>query len=179
MPKLSIGGQMPEFIFDTPFEKNLSFHEVAKGKKTALIFLRYYGCTLCQLDMAQYAADYGQVEAAGAQLLIVLQSAPQGIADQLEGPHALPYRIVCDPQKKIYKMFAVSPAHSKEEMAGPNTLAKLEKAKAIGYQHGAYEGDELQLPAAFVIDENNVVRYAHYGKTVDDLPDTASLAEYF
>lgn len=178
MPKLNIGGQMPDFVFDTPFEKGLSFHEVAKGKKTVLIFLRYYGCIMCQLNMAQYAADYGQVEDAGAQLLIVLQSDPQGIADQLKDPHSLPYRIVCDPQKKIYEMLAINPAHSREEMASPSALAKIEKAKAAGFEHGAYEGDPLQLPAAFVMDENNVVCYAYYGKTMDDLPDTRALVQY-
>lgn len=178
MSKLSIGGQMPEFIFDTPFEKQLSLRQETKGKRTALIFLRYYGCPLCQLDMAGYAADYGQVEALGAQLMIVLQSEPQGIADQLKDSHTLPYRIICDPQKRLYEELAINPAHTREEMAGPNTMAKIEKAKAAGYQHGAYEGEELQLPAAFVIDENNVVCYAHYGKTVDDLPDTEFLAKY-
>ena len=42
--------------------------------------------------------------------------------------------------------------------------------------HGEYEGDELQLPASFVMDQDCRLLYVHYGKTAADLPDPAQLA---
>lgn len=179
MQQLKEGQQMPEFVFNTPFEKDLSFHEVAKGKKTGLVFLRYYGCSLCQLDMGYFAEEYGKIAAAGGQLLIVIQSDPKRLADELKKPDAFPYRIVCDPQKVLYEQFSIKPAGSKEEMAGPNTMDKIMRAKDAGYQHGDYEGEELQLPAAFIVDENGIVRYVHYGKTVDDVPMVEELLKFF
>ena len=48
---------------------------------------------------------------------------------------------------------------------------------AAGYKHGACEGNELQLPAAFVVDKEGRISYAHYGKSAGDTPDVRSLAE--
>ena len=47
--RLSEGDVMPDFTFDTPFAAGQSLSKaVQKTPKTALLFLRYYGCTLCQ-----------------------------------------------------------------------------------------------------------------------------------
>ena len=57
MGKISAGDILPDFVFDTPYEKNCRLSDVAnrvKGK-TALVFLRYYGCTLCQMDIIGFA----------------------------------------------------------------------------------------------------------------------------
>ena len=37
--------------------------------------------------------------------------------------------------------------------------------------------NELQLPAAFVLDGDCKVEYAHYGKTLSDVPDAGTLAK--
>ena len=43
MPKLTVGTQMPDFTFDTPFESGRTLAETAgkTAEKTALVFLRY------------------------------------------------------------------------------------------------------------------------------------------
>ena len=98
MPKLTVGTQMPDFTFDTPFESGRTLAETA-GKtagKTALVFLRYYGCTLCQYDIHQFTAQYDKIAATGGQMLVVLQSDPAKLAGQMK-PGDLPFDIVCDP----------------------------------------------------------------------------------
>ena len=40
----------------------------------------------------------------------------------------------------------------------------------MGLSHGEYEGNELQLPAMFIIDENNKVIYSHYAEDGADIP---------
>ena len=59
----------------------------------------------------------------------------------------------------------------------PTREVKIAKATAAGYKHGAYEGNELQLPASFVVDRERRISYAHYGKSAGDTPDVRSLAE--
>lgn len=180
MVKLTVGAQIPDFHFDTPFEKDLDYAQVtSQTNRTALVFLRYYGCTLCQLDIHDFAESYSKIKDAGAQLLIVLQSEAEGIAEQLKTPDALPFRIICDPTKSLYEEFEIAPAKSKLGMTGLHTMAKIERAKKGGYVHGKYEGDELQLPAAFITDEKGTVIYAHYAKSVDDVPDTDELIKQF
>ena len=163
--RLCEGGVMPDFTIDTPFAAGLSLSEtVQKTPKTALLFLRYYGCTLCQYEMHLLAENYDQITAAGGQVLVVLQSDPAGIAEQI-GPDSLPFTI------------GIQPAASMAKMADAGTMLKIAKATAVGYKHGAYEGNELQLPASFVVDKERRISYAHYGKSAGDTPDVRSLAE--
>ena len=176
MAKLEMGQKLPEFTYDTPFERGLSMSRTAEAVqgKTALVFLRYYGCTLCQLDLRDYAKSIEQVKAAGGQLLVVLQSDPDALADQLK-EHPLPYPIVCDPEQKLYKQFEIRPAASKLGMADPKTVAKIMRARKEGLQHGAYEGEELQLPACFVVDREMNLTYVHDGKSAADVPNAGEL----
>ena len=58
-----------------------------------------------------------------------------------------------------------------------DALDKIAKVKEEGFQHGAYEGEELQLPACFVVDGNLTITYAHYGKNAADIPTVEELAQ--
>ena len=60
--KFQTGEKLDNFMFDTPFEPGLELKETAErvSGRTALLFLRYYGCTLCQLDIHRLAAGYGR-----------------------------------------------------------------------------------------------------------------------
>lgn len=176
MPQLKVGEQMPDFSFCTPFEKDRTLRETAaRAPKTALLFLRYYGCTLCQYDIHQFKVHYDEITAAGGQMLVVLQSDPERLAGQMTRED-LPFDLICDPKGELYQKFEIRPAASMEELADAKAVEKIAAAKAAGMTHGEYEGDELQLPASFVMDQDCRLLYAHYGKTAADLPDPAQLA---
>ena len=176
MPKLETGSIMPDFTYDTPFAKGLTLAQTVKAApKTALVFLRYFGCTLCQLDLHRLAQQYDTVTANGGQVLVVLQSDPDGIAAQI-GPDTFPFAIVCDPEQTLYRQFSIEAAPSKAQLADAKTLLKIAKATASGYKHGAYEGNELQLPAVFVMDAARKLSHVHYGSSAGDVPDPEQLA---
>ena len=40
----------------------------------------------------------------------------------------------------------------------------------MNFSHGDYEGDEQQLPAMFILDENGVATYVHYAANIMDMP---------
>ena len=44
------------------------------------------------------------------------------------------------------------------------------KAAACGFSHGDYEGNEQQLPAMFIVDEDRTINYVHYAKNIMDMP---------
>ncbi len=176
--RLAAGDILPEFMYDTAFETRRSFAQTAgRAGKTALIFLRYFGCTLCQYDIHRLAAGYSRITEAGGQALVVLQSSRQTIESQLQKGD-LPFEIICDPSGALYERFAVHPAASKARLADARTVVKLAKSMLAGYRHGAYEGDELQLPAAFVTDSDRRIIYAHYGRSAGDIPDASEIAEH-
>lgn len=174
---LAVGDSMEDFTYNTPFASGISFAEtLRKAPKTAVLFLRYYGCTLCQYDLHRLAEHYGELSANGGQVLVVLQSAPETIAAELT-PDALPFDLICDPKESLYIRYSVLPAATMADLVDEQTMAKIGEATAAGYTHGTYEGHETQLPAAFVVDSTGKVLYAHYGRSAGDLPGIEELTE--
>ena len=177
MAQLHAGQTMPDFTYDTPFAQGCQLSETVRKVpgKTALVFLRYYGCTLCQYDIHRYAQAYAQITAEGGQMLVVLQSDPAKLAAQLTETD-LPFAIVCDPAQKLYQMLEIHPAANKLGLLNLHTMAKIAKAQKQ-FTHGDYEGDELQLPAVFVLDGDLHLTWVHYGTAVNDVPEPEELAE--
>ena len=120
MTMLRTGDQMPDFSFDTPFEKGLRLSEVVKEVpgRTAVVFLRYYGCTLCQYDIHLFKEGYDSIRGKDGQLLVVLQSDPEKLAAQID-KDSLPFRIACDPEQELYKLPDLKAAASMEDILGP------------------------------------------------------------
>ena len=178
MAKFQVGEKLDDFSYDTPFEPGLRLKETAErvSGRTAILFLRYYGCTLCQLDIHRLMAGYERIRETGGQALVVLQSRPQTIALQVK-PGELPFDIICDPEGQLYGKYGIMAAASMEEMLDERTMEKVAQARAEGFSHGEYEGEELQLPAVVVLQRDLTVTYAHYGTSAGDVPDVEELVK--
>lgn len=176
LPK--VGDTMPDAVVDTVERKGVSLASLVGDTPTMLLFLRYSGCTLCQLDMHRLKVGYEQVRSAGGQVAVVLQSDADRLRTEVE-KEPFPFSIICDPQKSLYDEFAVWPAVNATELMGPGLMEKVQAAAEAGLVHGAYEGDELQLPAAFVLDKDLRIRWMHYGNGLGDTPSVEKMAEIF
>ena len=167
--KLSKGSTMPDFMYNTAFESGKSLYDTIDGKPTFLLFLRYLGCTTCQLDLHQLKNEYHRFAEKGAQVLVVLQSKPEVIAAEIQKGD-LPFAIICDPEQLLYKKLEINVAKNKLAMASVGTIKKINAAKKAGFTHGAYEGEELQLPAVFLLGDHGRVEYARYATNLADMP---------
>ena len=165
--------------------RSSDFYQVPEGCKAApkqrrkvlqssespalFLFLRYYGCRICQLDLRDLDQGYEAVRRAGGRVVVVLQSKREVLEAAAE-EKPFPYTVICDPDQKLYKMFEILPAADKDELKGGNAPQKAARAAELGMVHGEYEGNELQLPAAVLVDGSMTVRYAHYGENAADTP---------
>lgn len=172
-----IGDILPDFTVDTPFEKDTSLRTLIGQKNTMLLFLRYRGCSLCRLDMAMLKKNYEQIRTVNGQVIVFLQSDPEKTRADMGTPDAFPFTIVCDPTGIVYHALGVFPAVNQTELLGPKMMEKMAQAAAEGIEHGEYEGDEMQLPAAFAVTPEGKITYVHYGAEVGDTPDAAEIAE--
>ncbi|MBM7871555.1 peroxiredoxin [Clostridium pascui] len=172
--KLSIGMKAPDFNFITAWNAENNFYKNISGKKNILIFLRYYGCTACQLQILKLVKNYERFKEKDIQLFVVLQSAPETIREQ-DNKGEMPFTIICDPSQELYKLYNTSAAKNMLGLGSLNLLKKVEEAKKLGLAHGKYEGNELQLPATFVMDEEGIIKFVHYGQDAGDVPDIDEL----
>lgn len=171
--KLKTGDRFPQFTFDTHLRDDLSSTDVLNGK-TVFWVLRYIGCTVCRYDVHLIAQRYQEFKEKGAQVFVVMQSDKKHVRDDLSKDDVkLPFEIIIDPKQKIYELLDIRPAETKEEMLGDGLEQLREKgaaAREAGFVHGDYEGNEQQLPALFIVNEDGVVEYAHYASSIMDMP---------
>jgi len=63
--KLAIGDKAPDFRFKTPWDGETNFYDVAGNNPAVLIFLRYYGCPVCQMEMVKIKQEIDLVRQKG------------------------------------------------------------------------------------------------------------------
>ncbi len=174
MAKIKAGDKFPNFEFKTAYKEGLHVYDELKGK-TIFWVLRYIGCTSCNFDVAMIAADYDKFTAKNAKVFVVMQSDQAHLKADLE-KRPLPFDIISDDKMEIYKALEIKAAETKEGLApAPKDAEKFAekraKIKEMGLTHGDYEGDELQLPAFFIVEEDGTVSYVHYATSIADMPD--------
>jgi len=166
--RLIIGNKARDFKFSTPWGNEKTFYEAGGNQLVILIFLRYWGCPICRMEMTRIKNEFDLIIRKGAQLFVVLQSAPETVASEINKDD-FPFTIICDPEGRIFQLYGVEPGGLIRYLH-PAGLVAAGVAIVKGFRHGKFEGKETQLPAAFVIRDNKLIQYAHYGRNITDMP---------
>ena len=172
--KLKDGDMAPDFQFDTPWEPSRNFYKINEKNPCVLIFLRYQGCPVCQMEMARLKGKIDLFTQKKASVFVILQSSAQTVAS-LSSPEDWPFTIICDPDGVLFKQYGVAPGGIFKYLH-PAGLVAAVKATFSGFRHGKFEGKETQLPAAFVVSADHKIQYAYYGTTISDVPDPETVA---
>jgi peroxiredoxin len=170
---LAIGDKAPDFEFKTPWDDEVKFHYAVGNNPAVLIFLRYYGCPVCRMEMARIKQEIDLVRQKGWIVFVVLQSAPETIASLIRKDD-FPFTIICDPQGKVFQLYGVEAGGIIKYLHPAGLIAAI-KATCRGFMHGKFEGKETQLPAAFAMTADKVIKYAHYGENISDMPPLAKM----
>ncbi|MEG0766030.1 MAG: aminotransferase class I/II-fold pyridoxal phosphate-dependent enzyme, partial [Pseudoflavonifractor sp.] len=75
------GSELEALSIQTPWQTQAL--SAAVDRPTFLGCLRSYGCTVCQLDLRNLKQQYDKLTAAGAKAMVVLQSDPAGLREQI------------------------------------------------------------------------------------------------
>ncbi|MEH7224725.1 redoxin domain-containing protein [Bacillus sp. JJ1566] len=177
MSQLQKGMQAPNFLIETPWVKS-NLNDILGDKTTILVFLRYYGCPLCQLDIRTLAAGYEKIKENNAQVLVVLQTEADLLKEQI-GDDEMPLTLVGDPEHEIFKLYHVHPGKTQEDLVSEEVLKKINIANDLGITKLENNGkqNELQLPATFIINSNGVLEYVRYGTNAADIPSIEELVD--
>ncbi|MDY6969551.1 MAG: redoxin domain-containing protein [Spirochaetota bacterium] len=172
--QMKFGDNAPDFNFETPWSPMQSFHEALKDKPAVLVFLRYHGCPVCQMEMANLKNKIDLFNDKGHKVFVFLQSSPANIAS-ITNEDDWPFQIVCDPLGLIFRQYGVEPGGIFKYLHPAGLIAGI-KAIRQGYKHGKFEGKETQLPAVFAVTSKKNIGYVYYGKQISDLPSPEVIA---
>jgi len=173
---LKAGNKAPNFRFDTPWTSSQDFHEIIQDHDAILVFLRYHGCPVCQMEMANLKHDIELFNQKAARVFVFLQSSTDTLIPLLKEDD-WPFDIVCDPEGLIFQLYAVESGGIMKYLH-PSSLIATIRAMSRGFLHKKFEGKETQLPAAFIIKSDKTITYAYYGKSISDVPKPSTLAEH-
>ncbi|MDF2926896.1 MAG: alkyl hydroperoxide reductase [Paenibacillaceae bacterium] len=167
------GDKALDFDFVTPWKGTRNFYEVTEGKTNVVFFLRYFGCTACQLKIKHLINDYPKFRDSEAEVFVVLQSEPETLREEAT-EEQIPFEIILDPEQVQYRRYHIGD-RDPDRPRSPKAILKAEEARSLGLIHGKYEGNEQQLPATFIIDGEHNIIWAHYGLDGSDTPETDEL----
>lgn len=140
---------------------------------THLQFRRFAGCPVCNLHLRTFVTRRAEVEAAGIHEVVLFHSS---VADLRPHVADLPFDVVADPEKTLYREFGVesAPRALLHPKAWPAILRALAVAlPEIARKHrpappNKPEGGRFGLPADFLIAPDGRVLASHHGTHVYD-----------
>ena len=157
--EINVGDKAPLFKIDSYNAGTIDLAELIGTQKIVLIFSRYFGCPICQLDLKTLLERAKEIENKGAKILYITQSGDKIAKEFIENKN-IPFPVVPSTKDELYKDYGLGPM-VKEAMKQVKT--KVKEAFAAGFEHGEYEGWEPQCPGQFVIDNDGSLIHARPG----------------
>ncbi|MBC8323643.1 MAG: AhpC/TSA family protein [Candidatus Marinimicrobia bacterium] len=162
MARLGINEKAPDFFIKDIFGVEHSMAKY-KGQKWMLSFFRYASCPACNLRVRELIQVYDELQGKGLSILSVFESPKESILKYV-GKNELPFPIIPDPERELYKLYGIESSWIKYILGAPTVM----KAILKGIFPGKMEGDLAILPADFLINEDGTIHTAYYGKNIGD-----------
>jgi len=161
---LKIFESAPKFEFKDQTGKNFKFPDDFNGKWLALFFLRHLGCPLCLEKIKELKKSEQKYKDQGVLVFVVVQSTASRVKE-FSAKKQINFHLIGDFERRLYDLYQVAKGGLADFLA-PSVLAASIRATFKGNFHGAFEGDELQKPAIFIIDPAGVLVFMEYGKNI-------------
>ena len=130
------------------------------------------------LSTRQFAARHAEFVARDVALVRVFHSPAPALRDHAVGPHALPFPVLADPEKRVYREYGIG--SSWLALLKPGALARIREARAHGLAprwRDALRDGIGGTPADFLIGRDGKIVALHYGTHfADSTPPAAALA---
>ncbi len=157
--EINVGDKAPIFKIDSYNAGTINLSELIGKQKIVLIFSRYFGCPICQLDLKTLLERSKEIENKGANILYITQSGEKVAKEFIEQKSIL-FPVIPSTKDELYNDYGLGPLIKE---AAKQVRAKVKEAFAAGFEHGEYEGWEPQCPGQFVIDTDGKIIHAKPG----------------
>ncbi|HDY76031.1 MAG TPA: redoxin domain-containing protein [Candidatus Marinimicrobia bacterium] len=162
MSRLKANISAPGFVVNDIFGNEQS-PEKYLGKKWMLSFFRYASCPACNMRIQNLLQEYDELKQNGLSILAVFESPKDSIMKYV-GKSELPFSVIPDHERKLYKLYGVESSWLGYIMGGSTVI----KALWNGFMPGKMEGVFSMIPADFLINPDGTIYTAYYGKNIGD-----------
>ena len=182
---LSVGEKLEGFVYT---DTNGKEKTLDSGRKTFIVFSRFYDCELCKALLGAFTAAYPAFKAMGYDLKFVMQNKPSELAAHQK---KFPFELIGDEKCELYDKYNIFEADGIVNMlAGDKIIEivigknvyKLLNLDMIESINSALEPAEKtvgprenQLCAFVATDKDMTVKFAHYSKTMTDFPNVKDI----
>jgi peroxiredoxin len=157
--KINVGDKAKDFKIESYNAGMIDLSELIGKQKIVLIFSRYFGCPICQLDFNILLEAVPEINDKGAKLLYVTQSGEK-IANEYIEKYNVDFPVIPSSKKELYAEYGLGLMNAG---AAAKVRKKFKEATERGFVHGEYEGWENQGPGQFVIDEEGNILHERKG----------------
>jgi peroxiredoxin Q/BCP len=157
--KIKVGDKAPLFKLESYNAGTIDLNELIGKQKIVLIFSRYFGCSICQLDFNILLEAVPEIEEKGAKLLYVTQSSEKPANEFIER-YNVNFPIIPSSKDELYAEYGIG---LMTMGAVTKIRSKMKEVNERGITHGDYEGWEKQSPGQFVIDEQGNIIHERKG----------------
>ena len=157
--KIKVGENAPLFKLKSFNAGMIDLSELIGKQKIVLIFSRYFGCPICQLDFNIMLEAVPEIKEKGAKLLYITQSGEK-VAKEFIEKYNVDFPIIPSSKDELYAEYGLGLMTAG---AVTKVRSKLKEAFKLGIEHGDYEGWEKQGPGQFVIDEQGNIIHERKG----------------
>jgi peroxiredoxin len=157
--KIKVGDKAPLFKIDSYNEGTIDLEQLLGKQKIVIIFSRYFGCPICQLDFNILIENVPKINETGAKLLYITQSGEK-IAQEFITKYNVEFPVIPSSKKELYAEYGLGLMNAG---AVAKVRSKFKDATEQGFVHGEYEGWENQGPGQFVIDEEGNILHERKG----------------
>ena len=156
---LNEGDEAPLFKLDSYNAGSINLASLIGDQKLVLIFSRYFGCPICQVDFKELMTRRSEIEKKGAKIIYITQSSEEKAKEYIEKEN-ITFPVIPSSKDKLYADYGLG-------LMTPDTVKqiplKLKDVRKYGFEHGEYEGWEKQGPGQFIINEQGKIIHALKG----------------
>jgi peroxiredoxin len=153
------GDQAPLFTLDSYNAGTINLEDLIGEQKLVLIFSRYFGCPICQVDLRNLLQRKDEIEEKGGKILYITQSGGK-VAEEFIDAKNIDFPVIPSSKEELYKDYGLGVMDPK---ALVKIKEKLKEARESGIEHGEFEGWEKQGPGQFIIDKEGKIIHAQKG----------------
>lgn len=138
-----------------------------REKPLLLAFFRYASCPLCNLRVHELIENYDELKEK-IEIVLIFQS-PKDKIEKYVGKQDIPYRVLPNSSKSLYHLYGVE--NSWLGFAKAWTIEIKKVFIALFKRHylpGSVEGEIHRIPADFIVNTDNKILKAYYGKDIGD-----------